>query len=232
MHALETALDETFEDFRLSRGEKSAFKALLQDYRCDGEALNLARNHAFALVSLHVRSQPAYEMDALGWLEHIVKTLDQVRGSAASLRADEAWFSPGDACKRRILEAIDDARLSLDVCVFTLSDDDISRALMEARQRQVPVRLITDDDKSLDTGNDVDRLSRLGLSVVKDRTPGHMHHKFAVIDGRTLLNGSFNWTRSATLSNHENLTVSYQPDMIRKFSEEFNRLWKSFGGAD
>jgi cardiolipin hydrolase len=32
-----------------------------------------------------------------------------------------------------------------------------------------------------------------------DKSEFHMHHKFCVVDGETLLNGSFNWTRQAVV---------------------------------
>jgi mitochondrial cardiolipin hydrolase len=53
----------------------------------------------------------------------------------------------------------------------------------------------------LTTGSDIGRLRNAGVPVRVDRVPAHMHHKFVVLDNRFLLNGSFNWTRSAVLDN-------------------------------
>ena len=61
-----------------------------------------------------------------------------------------------------------------------------------------------------------------------DNSPSHMHHKFAVIDGRLLLNGSFNWTRSAVLENRENVVVTDNPALVAAFNREFERLSKEF----
>ncbi len=40
------------------------------------------------------------------------------------------------------------------------------------------------------------------------------HHKFAIVDGRLLLNGSFNWTRQAVTSNNENVTVLSDAQLV------------------
>jgi len=59
-----------------------------------------------------------------------------------------------------------------------------------------------------------------------------MHHKFAVIDGRTLLNGSFNWTAQAAHGNQENVVIyKHAQGLAGNFSAEFARLWKQFGRA-
>jgi hypothetical protein len=47
-----------------------------------------------------------------------------------------------------------------------------------------------------------------------------MHHKFALIDDRLLLTGSFNWTYN---SNAENLLVLDDAAMLQAFREEFER---------
>jgi phosphatidylserine/phosphatidylglycerophosphate/cardiolipin synthase-like enzyme len=43
----------------------------------------------------------------------------------------------------------------------------------------------------------------------------HMHHKFAIVDARLLINGSFNWTRQAVLYNQENCVITDNLQLVR-----------------
>jgi phosphatidylserine/phosphatidylglycerophosphate/cardiolipin synthase-like enzyme len=52
-----------------------------------------------------------------------------------------------------------------------------------------------------------------------------MHHKFAIIDNRLLLTGSYNWTFSANNRNDENLMVIDDPEIIEIFQNQFINLW-------
>ena len=51
------------------------------------------------------------------------------------------------------------------------------------------------------------------------------HHKFCVIDSKLLINGSYNWTRQAAVSNQENIVVTNQPDLVRDFEAHFAAMW-------
>ena len=57
----------------------------------------------------------------------------------------------------------------------------------------------------------------------------HFHHKFAVIDGHVLLNGSYNWTRSADMNNRENFMLSEEPTLVRRYARAFDALWAELG---
>jgi phosphatidylserine/phosphatidylglycerophosphate/cardiolipin synthase-like enzyme len=143
----------------------------------------------------------------------------------------DVHFSPGDDCPSAIMTQIEGTQRSLDVCVFTITDDRITSTILDAHRRGVRVRIITDNDKAHDEGSDVGRLSRAGIEVREDDSPFHMHHKFAVFDGRMMLTGSYNWTRGAARNNQENLVVSSDPRLIAPFEREFSLLWARFERA-
>ena len=141
----------------------------------------------------------------------------------------EVHFSPGETCLGAILDQLEDARRSIDVCVFTITDDRIARALLAAHERGIKLRVITDNDKANDEGSDVWKLERAGIPVRVDRTEWHMHHKFAVFDGRIALTGSYNWTRGAARNNEENLVLCEDERFVTAFRREFEKLWERLG---
>ncbi|MCA3013935.1 MAG: DUF1669 domain-containing protein [Myxococcaceae bacterium] len=224
LKALTALLEQTLSDGRLTSDEKRALADALARAPWRPDQLSALRNQAFELLRARV---DAGALPLLSWLEGVARVLDQAR--PAPTAPAEVFFSPGPDCKAAIVKLVAGARTSLDVCVFTISDDDITRALLAAHQRRVAVRLISDNDKRNDAGSDVDHLARQGVPVRIDRTEAHMHHKFAIADGTTLLNGSFNWTRSATKVNEENVMVTVDPAAVRAFKAEFDRLWVAFG---
>lgn len=139
---------------------------------------------------------------------------------------NQAYFSPGPDCRIAIEQAMETALSELLICVFTISDDRLSDAIMSAHRSGLTVRVISDNDKMHDRGSDVERLYQAGVDVRIDRSPEHMHHKFMVIDGRTVMTGSYNWTRSAETRNEENIIAVDDPQLAARFSEEFERIWK------
>ncbi|MCT4664410.1 MAG: phospholipase D-like domain-containing protein [Flavobacteriales bacterium] len=137
-------------------------------------------------------------------------------------------FSPSDECQELILQSIKKAKQQIDICVFTISDNDISKEIIRAKKRGVHIRILTDNDKQFDKGSDIYDLEKAGITVRFDRTDNHMHHKFAIFDHKELLTGSYNWTRSAKLYNNENIIIVKHPKMIDDFQEEFNQLWQKY----
>jgi cardiolipin hydrolase len=228
MDELDRALRATLEDGQLSRAERHALGELLRERPLDASRRAQLRARAFALAKERLNPSDAAALQALGWLEDFVKLLAHVQEPATS-SVSRACFSPGEACLNAILSELERARRTVDICVFTITDDRIARAILAVHERGLALRVITDNDKQFDGGSDVGRLRRAGVAIKVDETEHHMHHKFALLDGATLVNGSYNWTRSAGAFNDENLVVTSEPGLVQAFSEQFERLWTKLG---
>lgn len=217
-------LEHTLSDYRVSRGEKRILRSVVDEIDPDDQQLAYMRHQAFEIARREVAGPEAHAV--LGWLEDVVKVL-QPRPDDTT-QTPKAYFSPGTGCVNAIIGLLRQARNTADVCVFTITDNRIADALVDASQRRVDVRIITDNDKAEDPGSDIARLRNLGLPVRVDRTDNHMHHKYAIFDKSTLVTGSYNWTRSAADRNEENLVVQYDRSLVRRFCDEFDKLWDAF----
>ncbi|TMW60160.1 hypothetical protein Poli38472_000202 [Pythium oligandrum] len=128
----------------------------------------------------------------------------------------------------KILRYLRSAKKTMDICVFTITSDEIAEEVLAAHKRGVRVRVITDDGQSKGVGSDIQKFVDAGIPVRDDNARTYMHHKFCVIDGRTLLNGSFNWSRQAIVGNAENLVVHANGPIVRHFKDYYEKLWKSY----
>ncbi|UQY33292.1 nuclease [Pseudomonas fulva] len=220
---LDQHLRDSLTDLKLSNEERDELRELGNDLTPDH--VRYMRNRAFDLVRELV-GNPDNAVPALKWLEQVIKTLE-VRCSP--LRGQcSAHFSPGESCRQRIRDLCRNARKSVDVCVYTISDDLLSDELIAVHRRGLAVRIISDSEKRFDVGSDIQQLIDAGVPLRIDNSPFHMHHKFALFDGRLLLNGSFNWTRSASTSNEENLLVTDDPHLVAEYRREFEMLWERY----
>lgn len=221
---LEKFLIESLTDLRLSDDERGELRDI--GLALDIEQARFIRNRAFDLVREQLNQAPETIKPTLKWLEQMVKTLD-VTTTPDRINAS-ASFSPGESCRNKILDMLYRVRDNADICVFTIADDQISESILKTHRRGVKLRIISDNDKSTDDGSDIEYLQRQGVPIIMDKSPYHMHHKFAIFDNAYLLNGSFNWTRSASQYNYENLLITDNPALINAYAEEFNKLWQRF----
>ena len=212
-------LRESIADEVFSKNEKRSLRALVEELAPDEQQLAFLRSQLFAIATEKITS--TNQAFILEWLKAGVSAL-----TVSSSTHSEVYFSPGETCSDAIVRYIEQSTTSLQVCVFTISDDRITKSLLTAHQRGVKIQLITDNDKSLDLGSDIQQLKRAGIPTRMDATPNHMHHKFMIVDNRAVITGSYNWTRSAARFNQENILLSREVNVIKSFQEEFAKLWR------
>jgi len=217
---------QTFEDFQMTRSERSALNQIFAHINLTEHSLSLIRKEAFQIFRDY-RPTSSHNDTAVNWLEDIMKILSNVKSDGSALKS-EALFSPDDDCSLRICRMLAAARQQIDICVFTITDDRVTQAIQDAHQRRVKIRIISDNYKSLDLGSDIELLSQSGIPVRIDDSEFHMHHKFALFDSEFVLTGSYNWTRSASKNNSENLVITNDPVLLQRFESEFEKLWNAF----
>jgi phosphatidylserine/phosphatidylglycerophosphate/cardiolipin synthase-like enzyme len=89
-----------------------------------------------------------------------------------------------------LAQAIDRARLCVDVAVYDLDLFSISSALINAHRRGVIVRVVTESDNMDSLETKIPALKEAGIAVIGDRREGLMHQKFTVIDHMEVWSGS------------------------------------------
>ncbi|TAE30631.1 MAG: DUF1669 domain-containing protein [Cytophagales bacterium] len=116
-----------------------------------------------------------------------------------------------------LLKNLQQAAQSIEAAVAWFTDEAIFDLLLQRLRTGTTVTLVLNDDLiNHQTPFEWPEFTRLGgrAYYFRDDTGGTMHHKFCVIDGETLLLGSYNWTYRAANRNRENLIVLTQTDGI------------------
>lgn len=134
------------------------------------------------------------------------------------------YFTPSGAPQKIVRDAIRNAHKSIKIAMFYFTDDLLMAELAAAHARGVQIDAVWDFrgwERFEDS--EIDDALHLGIGVV-DALPGLVHHKFAVIDGKTVITGSTNWSDSGLFSNDENLLVIESSELAARFSQHFERL--------
>lgn len=137
----------------------------------------------------------------------------------------ETCFSPIRDCSVVVKMQLASADYTLDLALYSLTKDDIAQAIIDAHKRGVRVRVIMDRTQAGLKVADDEKLEAAGITVKRLRgmKSGLMHHKFAIVDGKTILTGSYNWTKGGTYKNSENMIIL--DTLVTEFQIEFNKLW-------
>ena len=141
----------------------------------------------------------------------------------------QVYFFPNPSNEIHVINMISTCKKTLDICVFTINSKNFYEAIKNLYERNIKIRIITDDEMAKNPTSNIYSLAALGIPVKTDDNPRYyMHHKFAVIDNSVVITGSFNWTNQAINHNQENVLFIENKDLAKKYSDEFDRIWNSF----
>ena len=143
----------------------------------------------------------------------------------STLAKTEVYFSLYDNPQKEIIKNINQAEAFINIAMYIFTDREIVLPLVKAQERGVKVRLYLDKDQVDYKYSQSRFLVQKGIKTRISTNNYIMHNKFAIIDNRLLLTGSYNWTFSANKRNDENLMVIDDPEIIEIFQNQFVILW-------
>jgi len=128
----------------------------------------------------------------------------------------------------------DQAQISIDAHFYQANDQIILKSLINAKKRGVKIRFITDDNYYNDARYYpifYTPLMKNNIPVIHDQktphTDGQSHHKFAIIDQKSVWTGSYNITENGAFNNSNNALIMHSVDIANTYLTEFNEMWGS-----
>ena len=213
-------IEESLDDDVLSEDEKTELRSIVkqEEFTLLVRTRMILRAISIAQAKLNGENHES----VMRWL----KRVSLILGNYEDSKHNNAYFSHANDIRKVILRAITGAKEGMDIAMFTISDDQIAEELLQAHVRGIKIRILTDDEKVNDRGSDMMAFKEAGIEVKIDSSNSLMHHKFMIVDGVQLYNGSYNWTRTAATKNNENLVVTDNKRIVQSFNKEFDRLWR------
>lgn len=133
----------------------------------------------------------------------------------------EVYFSPRGGATEAIVKHLAKAEKTIYVQAYSFTSPAITQALIDAKARGAEVVVILDKSQSRGQGASGSSLREAGVKVYIDSAHAIAHNKVMLIDGQTLITGSFNFTKAAEDRNAENVVVLESPEAVGLYMENF-----------
>lgn len=134
-----------------------------------------------------------------------------------------------EECRQAIFLELKKAQQEIIVAVAWFNDKELFNLLLEKADEGVQVSLLISNDpnnfsspESLNFEELVFKNGKVNRLITESVL---MHNKFCVIDSKTVLTGSYNWTFGAYYKNLENIVVIEDAaELCEQFKAEYNRI--------
>lgn len=137
----------------------------------------------------------------------------------------ETYFSTHDKVDKQLIAALSKANRSIDFLAFSFTHDDIARVMLDRADRGVRVRGVFESRQNSKYSEFDTLAAHRNVQVLLDGNKFNMHHKVIIIDGVTVITGSYNFSTSATAENDENVVIIHSKAVASQFQEEFARVF-------
>ena len=137
----------------------------------------------------------------------------------------ELWFLPDNQkAVPHLTSLIESARKTIRIAMFTWTRQDLAKAVIQAANKGIDVQVVIDRSSGKGaSANIFSLLKKNGVPVFLSSGAPLLHHKFLYIDGKTLVNGSANWTKAAFTQNDDCFLVIH--NLTEEQKKQMEALW-------
>jgi len=137
----------------------------------------------------------------------------------------ENYFCPQDECRKQILNKINEANNSIKFLLFTFTDKDIARAIINKKKEGLTVKGVIDNFQNKKYWV-VPLLQENNITLKINSARTLQHNKIFIIDD-LVITGSYNPTNAANTINDENILMITQSDIVQEYKNYFKDLFES-----
>lgn len=131
-------------------------------------------------------------------------------------------YSPKGGCTDAVVHLLNRARREILVQAYSFTSKPIAQALVDAKSRGVHVEIILDRSNEAETHSELGELLGEGLKPYIDSHHAIAHNKVMIVDGKTIVTGSFNFTNQAEHENAENLVIiKHHRELVQAYRANF-----------
>ena len=130
----------------------------------------------------------------------------------------DVCFTPPSGCSEKIIEEINNSKVSIYVQAYGFTSKTIADSLIKAHLRGVKVQVILDRSNMSKKGySKLMDLKEAGIDISLDIVPGIAHNKVMIIDEKKVITGSFNFTEAADKRNSENVIIIEDKETVKQY---------------
>jgi phosphatidylserine/phosphatidylglycerophosphate/cardiolipin synthase-like enzyme len=146
-----------------------------------------------------------------------------IRQTSADETLWQACFAPEENCADQIVTAIESARSSIFIQVYSFTSSQIANALLRANKRGVHVEVILDKSARAAKYSSGDILANKGIPVYVDSAHPMANDKVILIDEEIVITGSPNLTKPSLENNGENILILHHKFIAKRYLENWKQ---------
>jgi phosphatidylserine/phosphatidylglycerophosphate/cardiolipin synthase-like enzyme len=126
--------------------------------------------------------------------------------------------------QNQIINELRDAKYTIWITVAWFTDSILFKELLNKRKQGLNIQIIVNDDNiNRNHGCDYEKYFETYRIPESGYFKNIMHNKFCVIDLKTVIHGSYNWSKKAQY-NQETITIDNDRKLAEQFADEFFKI--------